>query len=398
MGASPGRKKGAIVGLIVCCLAAGGVPATSAGLPLLSGSALVPTLPIPVESPLPVTVPTPPPITVTPPAPPPVPVTPAPPPIPVHVTPPPPVHLPPPPAAPKLPAPPKAPAPSVSVTPPGGSPVTVTTPSTASAPVPRVGALPSGKTPTPVGGTATSLPQRAPARSASASGPAAATSPFSSYGSGSATGAFGSAPRGPGPAALVGREVAALAGLTLGQKVQRLAGCLSDLPERPRLVLELSAGIGTGRSLTLAGLSRRLNVTVAQARQLQRRALRRLILAARTHACVSASGTSTGQIADLAATVMSADLTPFGAAGGVLAARYSKSPTQEGDGLAATQAPPDTTDGLALIRTPGGNETLNAIAIALTGMLLLGVLFAEELAVGPRVRRARARWLRRPHR
>jgi hypothetical protein len=392
MGASPGRKKGTIVGLIVCCLAAGGVPATSAGLPLLSGSALVPTLPIPVTSPPPVTVPTPPPITVTAPAPPPVPVAPPPPPpIPVHVTPPP---LPP---APKLPAPPKAPAPSVSVTPPGGSPVTVTTPSTTSAPVPRVGALPSGKTPTPVGATATSLPLRAPARSASTGGPSAtaATSPFSSYGSGPATGAFGSAPRGPGAAALVGREVAALAGLTLWQKVQRLVGCLSDLPDRPRLVLELSAGIGTGRSLTLAGLARRLNVTVAQARQLQRRALRRLILAARTHACVSASGTSTGQIADLAATVISADLTPFGAAGGVLAARYSKSPTQVG---AATQTPPDTTEGLALIRTPGGNGTLNAVAIALTGMLLLGVLFAEELAVGPRVRRARARWLRRPHR
>jgi hypothetical protein len=194
------------------------------------------------------------------------------------------------------------------------------------------------------------------------------------------------------------REAAALAGLTLGQKVQRLAGCLSDLPERPRIVLELSAGIGTGRPLTLAAVSRRLNVTIAQARRLQKGALRRLIATARTHACASASGTASGQLADLARTVMSADLTPFGAAGGVLAARYSKSPAQQVDGLVATQAPPDTTDGLALIRTPGGNETLNAIAIALAGMLLLGVLFAEELAVGPRVRRVRARWLRRPHR
>jgi hypothetical protein len=197
---------------------------------------------------------------------------------------------------------------------------------------------------------------------------------------------------------LSGREVAALAGLTLAQKVQRLAGCLSDLPERLRLVLELSAGTGAGRPLTLAGVSRRLNVTVAQARQLQRRALRRLILTARTHACASASGTATGQIADLAAAVMSADLTPFGAAGGVLAARYSKSPGQELDGLAASQTPPDSASGLGLIRPPGGNGTLNGVAIALAGMLLLGVLFAKELAIGPRVRHVRARWLRRPHR
>jgi hypothetical protein len=397
MGASPGRKKSAIVGLILCCLVAGGVPAAAAGLPLVSGAELVPTLPIPVKSPLPVTVPTLPPV--TPPAPPPVQVTPPPPP-PVHVnvTPPPPPAIPLP--APKLPAPPKVPAPSVSVTPPGGSPVTVTTPTTASAPVPRIGALPSATTPTPVGGTAATLPQRAPARSASTSGPgpAATTSLFPSYGSGAATGAFGGAPRGRGAAALSGREVAALAGLTLEGKVRRLAGCLSDLPERLRLVLELRAGIGAGGPLTLVGVARRLNVTVAQARRLQTRALRRLMVTARTHACASASATATGQIADLAAGVMSADLTPFGAAGGVLAARYSKSPAQEADGGVATQTPADSASGLGLIRPPGGNGTLNAVAIALAGMLLLGVLFAKELAIGPRVRHVRARWLRRPHR
>jgi hypothetical protein len=387
MGASPGRKKSAIVGLILCCLVAGGVPATSAGLPLVSGSELVPTLPIPVKSPPAVTVPTPPPVTVTAPAPPPV-----------QVTPPPPSPIPLP--APKLPAPPKAPAPSVSVTPPGGSPVTVTTPSTASAPVPRVGTLPSGTAPTPVGATAATLPQRVPARSGSPRGPgaAAAASTFSSYGSGPATGSVGGAPRGPGATVMSDREVAALAGLTLGQKVQRLAGCLSDLPERLRLVLELGAGTATGRPLTLAAVSRRLNLTVAQARQLQRRALRRLILTARTHACASASGTSTGQITDLAAAVMSADLTPFGAAGGVLAARYSKRPGSEVDGLAATQTPAESASGLGPIRAPGGSGTLNAVAIALAGMLLLGALFAKELAIGPRVRHLRARWLRRPHR
>lgn len=180
--------------------------------------------------------------------------------------------------------------------------------------------------------------------------------------------------------------------------MQRLAGCLTDLPGRMRLLLELRAGIGTGRPLTLAAVSHRLNLTLGQARRLQRGALRRLIGTAETRACAAASATATGQIAGLGTAVMSADLTRYGAAGGVLAAHYSKSPAQEADGPGATQTPPDSASALALIRTPGGNGVLNAVAIALAGILLIGVLFAEELAVWPRLRHARTRWLRRPHR
>jgi hypothetical protein len=180
--------------------------------------------------------------------------------------------------------------------------------------------------------------------------------------------------------------------------VERLAGCLTNLPERLRLVLEMRAGFGTGRPLSLAAVSRELHVTLRQARRMQKRALRMLMRTARSQGCGSASGSATRYIAALGAAALAGTAQPFGgAAGGVLAAHYSKSPAG-GNGPEATQAAVGGTNGLGLSRTAGGNSALLAVAIVVTGMVLIAILFAEELGLGPPFRRLRARWLRRPPR
>ena len=86
-----------------------------------------------------------------------------------------------------------------------------------------------------------------------------------------------------------------------------------------------------------------------------------------------------------------------GAAGGVLAARYAKSPAQ----LAGLQAKPSSPGGgslLGLNPSPAARNVLLAIALVLSGMLVIGALFAEELGLAPHFRRWRHRWIRRPPR
>jgi hypothetical protein len=178
--------------------------------------------------------------------------------------------------------------------------------------------------------------------------------------------------------------------------VQRLAGCLSSLPERLRLVLELRAGIATGRPLSVAVVSHQLHLTVKQVRRLQKRGLRLLILTARTHTCGGATPTPVA-FNFLGGPLLGSESQPPLAAGGVEAARYSKPPAQEPSSVGGTQAPAaGGPNALGLSRTAGAGGTLLAVGIVLSGMLLIALLFAEELGIGPHLRRLRARWLRRP--
>jgi hypothetical protein len=179
----------------------------------------------------------------------------------------------------------------------------------------------------------------------------------------------------------------------LKAEVRRLAGCMSSLPKRFRLVLELSTGIGAKHALGPAALARRLHVTVRRVRRLQRRALLMLVRTARTHSC--AGSTTAGDLIALEGSLTASEGGPPGALGGVEAARYAKPAAKGGAAPAGTQAPGGASS-LGITRTPGAGNALLAIAVILTGMLLIALLFAEELGLGPHIRRLRSRWLRRP--
>jgi hypothetical protein len=286
--------------------------------------------------------------------------------------------------------------PSVSTLP--KAPIPVKAPSVPS-PAPQ---LPSVKTVTrTTSGRAARSSTQGSATSRSASNAlavATAAALFSTSGYGSAPGAPGK-PAGPGGAAsqpTSGRDLAALTGLSLRDKVRLLAGCLSNLPERLRLVLEMRAGILTGRPLTLVAVSHRLHVSVRQARRMQRRALKTLLRTARSQGCGTATGTATRFIAGLGTAALTAAAQPFGAAGGVLAARYSK-PASQG-APEARQGGVGGQNALGLSHPGGPGDALTAIGLVLAGTLLIAILFAEELGLEPHFRRLRARWLRRPPR
>jgi hypothetical protein len=175
--------------------------------------------------------------------------------------------------------------------------------------------------------------------------------------------------------------------------VHRLAGCLSSLPKHLRLVLELSTGIGGRRALEPAALARRLHLTASRLRHLQRHALLVLVRTARTHACAAGS-TSAADLIRLEGGLAASEGGGPAALGGVEAARYSK-PASPGRGTPAGTQAPGTASSLGVSRTPGGGNALLAVGVIILGMLSIALLFAEELGLGPYIRRLRARWLRR---
>jgi hypothetical protein len=183
--------------------------------------------------------------------------------------------------------------------------------------------------------------------------------------------------------------------LTLRAQVQSLAGCLSVLPDRLRLVLQLRTGIGVRHALGPAALARYLHVNLKDIPPLEKRAIHILRLKARTHAC-AASATPTQPIAFIIGAGLGEGAPgTSGAMGGVDAARYAQPAPQgrpgpeEGDGLGGTNA-------LGISRPSAGDGVLRALVLVLVGMLLIAVLFADELGFGPRLRLWQSRWRRPP--
>jgi Sigma-70, region 4 len=173
-----------------------------------------------------------------------------------------------------------------------------------------------------------------------------------------------------------------------------LRACLGDLPRRLRLVLELRTGIGISRALSLEATARYLHVEVGAVSRLEKRALRVLLRTARTHACGASLRNSAGLL------ILGGGAAPAAgsggtAVGGVKAARYAKAALTGSPGAGPKQAASGGGDALGISRPPTAGDTMAAVAVVLAGMLLIAVLFAEELGLGPRYRRWQSRLLRR---
>jgi hypothetical protein len=324
----------------------------------------------------------------------------------------------------KAPAPPVKPptlppvttkAPSVSVKAPSTIPsLPVKAPSTPTGHVDIPGVLPAGSpsSGSPPAGSASS-------RSTSSSGSSSGSSTSGHAGSGSvaegaASGGNGSAATGYGPGAIHTLSGAGTPGAVWGElsgdkasqareqalraAVQHLQGCLSQLPEKLRLTLQLRTGLGVPRALAPKALAARLHVKVSQVAGLETQALREL-RAAGAQGCGEAdgygsAGTGYGSLA----------FVDFGASGGiggpmgaVDAARYTLKPSGgsfshlgSGNSLLGSALGADI--------PPAASDAILTLLLILAGALAISLLVATEAGRGPSYRRLRERLSRRPTR
>jgi hypothetical protein len=171
--------------------------------------------------------------------------------------------------------------------------------------------------------------------------------------------------------------------------VRRLDGCLGQLPDRVRLVLELRAGIDSSRALSRRAVAAYLNLRVGQVTRMERRGLRELRRAARSPGCTAEASRLPGLFT--LTSFSPAAYTADSALGGVKAVRYGKSPSREHRGASRHGG----ALGLGLPAMTARGAIL-AIMVALAGALAVALLFADGLGLGPRHRRWRRRWMRRP--
>ena len=183
--------------------------------------------------------------------------------------------------------------------------------------------------------------------------------------------------------------------LQLIAALRRLEGCLGTLPDRLRLVLELSTGIDTTRALSPASVAALLHIRLGQIPRLERQALQRLRRAARADACGGARRTPSGP------TVLSGFGPPLGgsvATGGVEGVHYAKSPSRTPRGLREKQSSPSNDTLLGINAPPAASEAWLVILVVLPGLLLVAFLFADQLGFGPRHWKWWPPWTRRPPR
>ncbi|HEV2922410.1 MAG TPA: hypothetical protein VGW98_00090 [Solirubrobacteraceae bacterium] len=166
-------------------------------------------------------------------------------------------------------------------------------------------------------------------------------------------------------------DQARTAALVLASTVRRLEGCLSYLPQNLRRVLELIAGVNAPTALSPEAVAGQLHVTMRRVSRLERLALRRLLLAARTYSCGIAAPGSTGPLAFSGLAVLPGE--EGGPAGGVKAARYA---TTAAPGLEASTPSPG---GPSLLGIAHPSLERVALLLILAGVLLIGLLFADDL-------------------
>ena len=134
--------------------------------------------------------------------------------------------------------------------------------------------------------------------------------------------------------------------------MQRLSGCLDELADTQRRVLELRAGVGEASPRTRRGVARVLDLGVQRVRRIERRGLRRARELDRAGACGAAVATGGGGViatGSLAGTSGGGDGeslgggTPREGDGG----GSPKPESESGDvrGESAEQLPPPTFDG-----------------------------------------------------
>ncbi len=419
---------------------AGLLPGTGPTLPI---PVKAPSVPVPVKPPAltvpvkppPVTVPVKPPPVTVPVKPPPVTVPVKPPPVTVPVKPPPvtvPVK-PPPVTVPVKPPPVKAPPVGVPVKAPPvkgapGKTVPVSVPVSKSQTPGKAptagsgGGRPSGGSTAPSGqatgqapggskapagkpsGGASGARGHAPSSPSGSTGPAAtgsAGAPAAGNGtSGYGTSGYGSSPlTGYGPEASPGHpltpkqaRVAQARALAVKRLVAGLHGCLSALPERLRLVLELRSGIDVPRELQPRAVAVYLHVPVGQVSLLETTALRRLRQSALANACGGSPQTVSAVLSSSYFGALGGEVGP--GAGGVEAAIYRQSPAAPGSQPRASAAGATSFLGIAM-PVSAANPVL-WIVVSLAGLALTGFLFAEGLGTGPRYRLWRQRWIVNP--
>jgi len=175
--------------------------------------------------------------------------------------------------------------------------------------------------------------------------------------------------------------------------VRRLSGCLTNLPYELRLVLQLGAGIGVSQPLSPTAVASHLHLSMARLARVEKRALRQLLLMARTHGC----GRGAEQTV-FGVSVLSGFEAPFGGvaeptSGAVETARYSADPSRTNAALSAKHVPSGG-DLLPGIAPPQPAQVMLLALVALVAVLLFGVLFGAEL--GPRWAWWRFKRRRRP--
>jgi hypothetical protein len=289
--------------------------------------------------------------------------------------------------------------PSIPVPTPATPSVTLTAPTTTSTSGTPADSMPSVKGVTQLPsvsprstGTATNESQTTTSASGG-QGSAGAASPYSGYSPSGGSIKPGAAAS-PAPRRVSQRDEARARALSLRATVQRLEGCLGNLPDQLRLALELSTGVDAPRALSPAAVAEYLHIRVGEISRLEKQALRRLRLTARTHTCGGATRTLSGL---LVPSIFGPGVGKDGsAAGGVEALRYAKALSRERSGPRVKQASPGGNHFPGINIPPVADDAVLVIVILLAGSLLIGLVFADGLGLGPRHRQWRSRWMRRP--
>jgi hypothetical protein len=183
------------------------------------------------------------------------------------------------------------------------------------------------------------------------------------------------------------------AALALFSTVRRLEGCLRYLPVNLRRVLELIAGANAPIALSPEALAAQLHVPVSRVSRLERLALRRLRLTARTHTCGAAAAGVGDPFAFNAFAALVGE--EGGPAGGVKAARYAKSASGDPVGLPASARSQGGDLPLGLNNLSAEGVGILLILAVLVGLLSIGLLFADSLRPWPIHREWRSRWIHR---
>lgn len=193
-------------------------------------------------------------------------------------------------------------------------------------------------------------------------------------------GGYGPMPKLEAPAGSRARARIAARERILKATVARLSGCLVDLPNGQRELLELRTGAGGQSALSPRAAAAQLHVAPARFAALEKQAVEELGAAARTVGCARASEA----IAAVAAYLGASFGEPHGAAptGGVEAVRYEAHP-----GSASSHGPTLTPRGHGFLGTDvspvAGGLLLLLILLLVAGVTLSAVL-ADAAGQGPR--------------
>jgi hypothetical protein len=213
-------------------------------------------------------------------------------------------------------------------------------------------------------------------------GESASPAPFGAYRS--TGGGYGRLPAPEAGARPHARARIARRERALKAKVARFAGCLSDLPDTQRELLELRTGLAGSRPLAPRAVASRLRLGSASFARLEKQAVRELTDAANTHGC--------SQMSEVVARVASFVGAGFGgghasaARGGVKGVSYNAAP-------AKPPAARSSTVGAVLgADIPAVASDVILILLALmAGALAVAAVLADAAGQGPR----HAQWRRR---